>query len=164
MAVSPAFYSLSFFQNHQIILLALQKREEALAERRRQLELEKQANQVDVLLKPESGWNRSKIRRFQWKIQIKDSEEKLQEQIKTLQMKLEEQRWAEVDYLVAAELHSKSELKKTLAWLKYQFWFLMSFRSFHNQTETGLEVEIHRMVLQVTFKCWYINILRKSHN
>ena len=90
----------------------MQKREEALAERRRQLELKKQVNQVEVLLKLDSGWNRSKIRRYQWKIQIKDSEEKLQEQIKTLQMKLEEQRWAEVDYLVAAELHSKSELKK----------------------------------------------------
>merc|ERR1719357_381243 len=44
----------------------LSLREEALAERRRQLELEQQANQ--------------------------DSQEKLQEQIKTLQMKLAEQR------------------------------------------------------------------------
>ena len=38
-------------------------------------------------------------------------------------MKLEEQRWAEVDYLVAAELHSKSELKKLWPDLNINFVF-----------------------------------------
>ena len=112
-------------------------REEALAERKMQFAQKKKSNQVFCRL--------TVPRIFPLFIyNLQECQEKLEEQIKALQMKLEEQRWSNIKCLM---------VDFDILSIQHFVPNLTLFRSSNAQLEAGLEAEIHGMVLQVGFDC-----------